>query len=489
MFAKELLQKLTIGNSVAEFDIHLKEYFLETQIYLDFVKGRYDLVSGDKGTGKTAIYRIIKEKYRSIPELRNVELISGFNDSGNPVFQRLSQATVLSEGQYITVWKNYIVSLVGNYILDIYEDSLTNKMKELDRVLVALGLKSRDSSAVTVFSMITNLLKRLSHPSAAEVQVSVTESGMPIIVPRVEFTDIVEQEVSNQKIINSEDALQLVNTCVEETGLEIWVILDRLDEAFAGYPSLEIPALRALLRTYLDLQAFENIKLKLFVRNDLFRKITSGGFVNLTHVNAKRVTLDWQSEDLFSLLCQRIKNSNEFLSLLNLSVTTPNDVFFNILFTRQVDIGAKRPTTWKWILSRIRDGNSLLPPRNLIDLINLTHKTQIRREERSPRTYSPDIPLLEPDSIRRALESLSEQRVQDTLIAENEHMARFIDLFRNGKSEYDLSSLKKLFAQNEETFDKSLQELRAIGFLEQVGENYKIPMLYRDGLNLTQGKA
>jgi hypothetical protein len=59
------LQKLDIGSSVAEFDTQLQLYFLETQIYCDFVNDRYDIVSGDKGTGKTAIYRIVRDRYRS----------------------------------------------------------------------------------------------------------------------------------------------------------------------------------------------------------------------------------------------------------------------------------------------------------------------------------------------------------------------------------------------------------------------------------------
>ncbi len=33
---------------------------------------------------------------------------------------------------------------------------------------------------------------------------------------------------------------------------------------------------------------------------------------------------------------------------------------------------------------------------------------------------------------------------------------------------------------------KALAEL---GFLEKLGDTYKIPSLYRDGLNVTQGKA
>jgi hypothetical protein len=34
-----------------------------------------------------------------------------------------------------------------------------------------------------------------------------------------------------------------------------------------------------------------------------------------------------------------------------------------------------------------------------------------------------------------------------------------------------------------------IQFLREIGFLEPIGANFKVPMLYRDGLSITQGKA
>ena len=75
MKASELLRAMDIGNSVAEFDLHLQVYFLQTQIYLDFVSGKCDIIPGDKGTGKTAIYKFIKERYREIRQLKNVELL------------------------------------------------------------------------------------------------------------------------------------------------------------------------------------------------------------------------------------------------------------------------------------------------------------------------------------------------------------------------------------------------------------------------------
>ena len=144
-----LLKAFDIGNSVAEFDTDLQSYFLETQIYSDFINGKYDIISGDKGTGKTAIYRIVRDKYRDIPALSDVEIVSGFNDSGNPVFQRLSQSQALSEGQYITVWKSYILSLLGNYLLDVCEGAYSPSLVELDKLLSAVGLRTKDATAIT----------------------------------------------------------------------------------------------------------------------------------------------------------------------------------------------------------------------------------------------------------------------------------------------------------------------------------------------------
>jgi hypothetical protein len=56
--------------------------------------------------------------------LENVEVLRAVNPRGDPTFQRLTdEGEPLSEGQYITVWKAYIISLVGNYILKILRDS------------------------------------------------------------------------------------------------------------------------------------------------------------------------------------------------------------------------------------------------------------------------------------------------------------------------------------------------------------------------------
>jgi hypothetical protein len=487
MEIKTLLRKLDIGSSVAEFDRDLERYFVETEAFRALVLGRADIIAGDKGTGKTALYQVFSRRYPKLREMNDVEVVSGFNPAGNPVFQRLAQIPQQSEGQYVSLWKAYLLSLVGNWLLELYESDLTRKMKGLDSLLVNVGLRSSDDSAETIFSKLINVFTRLLTPKSAAVSVTWSETGIPVIAPKLEF-DTASPGDGPPDIIPHERALGELNAALEEVNLTVWVALDRLDEAFQGFPTVEIPVLRALLRTYLDLIAYPRIKLKLFVRNDLFRKVTQGGFVNLTHVNARKIEIIWDEEDLLNLFCRRARESGEFLTDLGAERLNDKDLFDKI-FPKQVDQGSRRPTTWAWIMSRIRDGNRIKPPRNLIDLVVKAKEAQLRSEERSPRMLSDDQPIIEGDPIRRAQRALSEQRVQDTLLAEAADFAPMIEKFRNSKAEHNSESLATLLGLTETRVRDAVKPLLEMGFLEEVGGNFKVPMLYRDGLQITQGKA
>lgn len=93
---KEILRSLDIGNSVAEFDQSLEKYFVENEAFVSLVFDRTDIIAGDKGTGKTAVYRILQKRYGSIKELKGVEVLAGFNPTGNPVFQTVSTSRTIN---------------------------------------------------------------------------------------------------------------------------------------------------------------------------------------------------------------------------------------------------------------------------------------------------------------------------------------------------------------------------------------------------------
>lgn len=483
---KDAVQRLNLGNSVAEFDEALSKYFVETEPFRALILNRADILAGDKGTGKTAIFRVLRQRYTSIPEMKGVEVIPGFNPTGNPVFQRLAQEQLLTEGQYVSLWKAFVLSLVGNWLLAIFGSDASASIRRLDEMLRRTGLRSEDDAAATIFSRLLNTVRRIFNPKSAEVQFTFSESGIPIVIPKVEFGSAKDEKSST--IIPHEDALRLLNESLKEMGVTVWVVLDRLDEAFQGFPAVEVPALRALFRTYLDLLEFDQLRLKLFVRRDLFRKVTKGGFVNLTHVNARKVEIIWDEDDLLNLLCQRFRENGDFLKMIGIADGS-NKQIFDAIFPAQIDAGERKPTSWNWLMARIRDGNNIKPPRNLIDLVIKAREAQLRREEREARNFEKGVPVLEADSIRRALTRLSIDRVEDTLLAEAGDAAELIEKFRGAKSEYDLNSLADLLNVKADEALTVAKPLIDIGFLEQVGENYKVPLLYRDGLEISQGKA
>jgi hypothetical protein len=484
---RDVLRQLDLGNPVAEFDNALDRYFVETETFRALAFDKADIIAGEKGTGKTALFRVFQTRYRLIKELKQVEVVAGFNPSGNPVFQRLAQIPTLSEGAYVTVWKAYLLSLVGNWLLEVFANDLTKKMRTVDSLLREVGLRSEDDSAETIFSKLVNVFTHWIKPKSAEVTFTLSEAGIPVVTPKLQFAPD-EPHADSPTLIPHEKALSALNEALEEVDLTVWVVLDRLDEAFQGFTNVETPALRALLRAYLDMLAFPRIKLKLFVRNDLFRKVTQGGFVNLSHVNARKIEIVWEDDDLLNLVCRRVRDSKEFVDSANLKGRSDREVFDRI-FPKQVDQGERKPTTWRWLMARIRDGNGIKPPRNLIDLIVKAREVQLRTEDINPREYAELLPIVGPDAIRRAQRGLSEQRVQDTLLAEAVDFAPMIEKFRGGKAEQDVASIAKLLGVQESTVKTRIKPLLEMGFLEEVGGSFKVPMLYRDGLQITQGKA
>jgi hypothetical protein len=480
----ELLQALDIGNSVAEFDRALERYFVETALFRDFVADRYDIVSGDKGTGKTAIFRFVTEHRRDYDELRDIELLPAFNVVGQPVFFELTRSPVLTEGEYNSLWKAYILSVAGNYLIEML--GTEGRLKEVEEILSLSGLKVGDYRPESIFQRLKTTFKGFLKPKAVEGSVSVLETGLPVVTGKV-VPDYGE-EVEGGNIIPHDYALSRLQDALEELGLTVWVVFDRLDEAFQGAPDHEVPALRALLRVYLDLNHLERVRVKLFIRNDLFSRITTGGFVNLTHVNARRLHLSWSPEDLLDLLTRRVLDNSTVVEAVGLDDPSSIDndearleLLEHRIFRDQVDPGQRKPTTWNWILSRIRDGQDIRPPRNLIDLVDFAREAQLREDEREKAEWQGP-PLIDRDAIKRGLSRLSAARLEDTLMAEYPNLQVYFDQFRGAKAEHNRDSLAEQLGLLAPDLDAAVDGLTTSGFLERTGATWKVRCCTATGL-------
>jgi len=91
----------------------------------------------------------------------------------------------------------------------------------------------------------------------------------------------------------------LLTKSLKTNGINLWIIIDRLDVAFTESEELETNALRALFTVYLDLVKYTEIKIKIFLRDDIWNRITSEGFREASHIT-KFQSLGWTRESLLN---------------------------------------------------------------------------------------------------------------------------------------------------------------------------------------------
>jgi len=169
--------------------------------------------------------------------------------------------------------------------------------------------------------------------------------------------------------------------------------------AFVESEELETNALRALFKAYLDLSQFTEIKIKIFLRDDIWQKITKEGFREASHIT-KYQNLSWTRESLLNLLIRRILDNSELISQYNLNkeeilsdISLQEQLFYR-LFPEQIDVGSRKPKTIEWVLSRTKDGKGINTPRELIQLFSHAKTIELKKLENGIDELTNDLIIL-----------------------------------------------------------------------------------------------
>src|SRR5262249_17120881 len=150
--------------------------------------------------------------------------------------------------------------------------------------------------------------------------------------------------------------------------LTLWILVDRLDVAFESSLELERNALRALLRTYSGMNAFPHIKLKIFLRSDLFEQITVVGFEEASHLWPKSTDLSWDRDAILDVIARRALSNKDVIKYYELDEETVKKSFrekqelFSRIFPKTIGDTA----TLDWILQNLMDGRGKYCPRDVI---------------------------------------------------------------------------------------------------------------------------
>lgn len=493
----EVLTTTSFGHRVAEDEVDaLSNYFVETDNWRRIFSGEIDVVYGPKGAGKSALYALLVARADALFD-KNILLVPGEKPRGTPAFKDLVVDPPATEAEFTNLWKLYFLSLLSGTFEEYGVENA--EAKELKARLAAEGLVRGTRSLQSLVQNSFGYVKRLLRPEAVEGAVSIDPAtqlptGFNGKIIFGEPTDI-----ARERGIESVDTLlQLANLALKRySKYNVWILLDRLDVAFAESFELEQNALRALFRVYLDLLELEHIKLKIFLRTDIWNRITQGGFREASHIT-KHVTITWDRSSLLNLIVRRVLYNDPICNYYSvdpdsiLASTQSQEDFFFKLFPNQVEVGPNKPTTLDWMLSRTRDGTQLNAPRELIHLLSSLRTQQMRRFELGEPEPDRDTLFARP-VFKQALVEVSEVRLTQTLYAEYPNLRDSIEMLRGQRTSQRPASLATLWGIDEAQAVTVANQLVEIGLFEKRGSRdepeYWVPFLYRDSLDLIQGAA
>ena len=367
--AQDVLASSSFGQRTAEEEReNLRAYFVETEQWRQVFKGEVDIVYGPKGSGKSAIYNLISQSKDELFD-RSIIVVPGENPQGTPAFRDLKEDPPHDESEFVNLWKLYILALCGRAIKDY---GITGpKCTELLAVLEETDLIPSSFSLAKVLRYALDYVRRIRLPQSLETGVSLDPStGVPTT-----FTGrIVFQEPSaaaaKRGIVSADELFATASAALAEAGYTVWIVLDRLDVAFADKEDLEVSALRALFKFYLDTKSHRNIATKIFLRSDIWSSITRSGFREASHIE-RSLSIKWTAEDLTNLVVRRAASNEaicEFYGVTRdqiLATYESQEAFLSRMWPDQVDTGPNKPKSFKWILGRTRDASQATAPANL----------------------------------------------------------------------------------------------------------------------------
>ncbi len=499
----KLLNKIDFGSSVAEQDNLLEIARVETSVFSDLLFDKIDLIPGNKGSGKSALYRIFVEFLDELLlEDHKVVIAHGVSRPGDNVFMAFNdQFQKLSEDDFVNFWCIYFISLVHEQFIksENYKKYLRKCSKEISVFKISCQkayipeIRAKKSLTeilewtLAALARISPSIKYHLPDNSGEIEVDLFGKIKGKNYNGEKLSTILPQYVQNIKT-NVDDILTKAN-------LNLWLMVDRLDEIFPRRSELEQKALRGLLRT-IRIFSSDKIRIKVFLRDDILDQVVSGkdGFTTLTHITARQAdVLRWSEDQILTMIVNRLFANDTVCNhfeidkeRLKASIEYKRKSFYKV-FPPTVHKGINQSNTLRWIYTHTADGNNVVTPRDVIILLTRAKQYQLNKIKSDSSGIS-EWPIGS-QALLYGFEELSKYKKTTFLEAEFPHLWVYMSKFIGGKTEYTNKAISKLFGKN---WQKIIKDLKSIGFIsERKSKNqivYKIPFIYRKGLDLTQGR-
>lgn len=483
----DILNQLKLGGIVAEHDELLNKCFIQHPVLYDLVHDQKDIVLGAKGAGKSALWKEIFDRQVEYPTLLNVRMWMVTNPSGDPEFREILAAIAKAdqhsdEDELRVGWRLYFLAQFWRAAepilpISVEKTKLTDDMQKYGITPsevggIKAGFAYAMAKARALKSLKVEWTKGVSLDfDEGQLSAGGTSAGIP-------FNDLFSR----------------INKTLEQIDTRVWLILDRLDEIILSDESLENLVLKGLLLAYRDISDYPFARVKIFLRDDVYERVTSmGHFPALTHVKSRAAgPIKWELEDLLHLLVKRLVENIVIREYLYIDISAADakserrQVYYS-LFPEKIDKG-RAAEGFKWIVDRISDGRNVATPRDLLSVIEAARTFQREYYLREPADSA--VQLVNEDSLRKSVRKVAKENLETRIYAEYPDLRKSIELFKNGKADHNNQTLRQLFGDEAENVAARLER---IGFLYRRSRGgidmWTIPFFYSYAIDATRGAA
>lgn len=443
-----ILESLKISTGQAEEQDNLVETFIKTKDYFKLLERDTLLVIGRKGTGKTALFRMLQQEKGN--QFIPIKVMAPSKLYGNTLyldragFEYMEKTLKSSRLPWSMFWQIYILLRIYSEKPDLYSGALEQPMKELLRNPTQMGL--------------------------------------------IQF---LEQTLTQEKIsfLVQDEVSQL------SRGLNkpIFLLFDGLDTGFgSGREDLNrrTRAITGLFELWYDWDGrYPNVRFKIFLRKDIWDNIT---FQNQTHVWGRDIRISWDQVNYIKTIGKQVLRSQLFLeylrkmrreiSSLKIEDWDSEDVWALLrLLVGERMKGGNTTYTRNWIWNRLADGNGDHSPRYLFQLFHVA--IELEKDEFSTEKNPYVRSLIRPRMLANALPRVSEEAVK-ALREEYPELEGFMDHIK-GK-------MSPLYKQDIHPFEDQIEIAIESGLIsvyqkdESAPLRYAVPDLYLKGLEMTR---
>jgi energy-coupling factor transporter ATP-binding protein EcfA2 len=364
------LAKLDFGAPAAERDIlqGLKEYFYKSDSYKNFESGKKTILIGNRGSGKSAIFKMLSESYKEkhklvielAPEDYSYEILS-------ETMAKESEGSWAKQGAYAAAWK-YLIYISAMKKLMVERPHLQKGVGKPIFVFLRDNFRGVKMNPIDAF---ISYLKRLEGVKIGSYEGSLKAKELRRLYKLEEINDLLPT---------------FNNLCAQN---HISVFVDELDRGWDASEDAKA-FVAGLFQAALSINQYTpNFRVLISLRKELYDNIPA------LYEDAQKVwdlieVLEWDEPSLFDMITRRIRHS--FPALERVSAETAWSVIFaEILEYRQ-------NKSFNYIVDR-----SLYRPREIIQFCTLA-KDKAKQHGSLPIDYQ---------IISEAEHSYSENKTKD----------------------------------------------------------------------------